>query len=113
MPRRRRRRFPERELLDQLAKYERLLRQNNIDFVPLHQTVEATRPSQEEDGFDSEEDQAQEETNEHSPATTIKSEKAAEPRYIFLGIHIILADLTLLGIFGKQCVVGYDTFNFP
>lgn len=34
-PRRRKRRFPERELLDRVRKYERLLRQNKIDFDPL------------------------------------------------------------------------------
>ena len=36
VPRRRRRRFPERELLERLRKYEELLRQNNIKFEPLH-----------------------------------------------------------------------------
>lgn len=35
-PRQRRRRFPERELLDRLRQYEDLLRQNNIPFEPLH-----------------------------------------------------------------------------
>jgi hypothetical protein len=34
--RRRRRRFPERDLLERLRKYEDLLRQNNIQFEPLH-----------------------------------------------------------------------------
>ena len=34
--RQRRRRFPERELLERLRRYEDLLRQNNISFVPLH-----------------------------------------------------------------------------
>ncbi|KAE8136518.1 hypothetical protein BDV38DRAFT_284003 [Aspergillus pseudotamarii] len=39
--RQRRRRFPERELLERLRRYEALLRQNNIPFDPLHQpTVE-------------------------------------------------------------------------
>jgi hypothetical protein len=38
-PRQRRRRFPERELLDRLRHYEDLLRQNNIAFEPLHPTV--------------------------------------------------------------------------
>lgn len=33
---RRKRRFPERELLERLRKYEDLLRQNNIGFNPLH-----------------------------------------------------------------------------
>ncbi|KAJ8071803.1 hypothetical protein OCU04_002117 [Sclerotinia nivalis] len=36
LPRQRRRRFPERVLLDRLRKYEDLLRQNNIKFEPLH-----------------------------------------------------------------------------
>jgi hypothetical protein len=35
--RRRKRRFPERELLDRLCKYEDLLRQNNIPFEALGQ----------------------------------------------------------------------------
>jgi hypothetical protein len=35
-PRQRRRRFPERELLDRLRHYEHLLRQNKIPFEPLH-----------------------------------------------------------------------------
>ncbi|KAJ5183961.1 hypothetical protein N7492_001577 [Penicillium capsulatum] len=35
-PRPRRRRFPERELLDRLRRYEGLLRQNKIEFDPLH-----------------------------------------------------------------------------
>jgi hypothetical protein len=34
-PRRRRRRFPEQELLNRLRKYEDLLRQNDIEFEPL------------------------------------------------------------------------------
>ena len=35
-PRQRRRRFPERDLLQRLRKYESLLRQHNIEFEPLH-----------------------------------------------------------------------------
>ncbi|PYI09830.1 fungal-specific transcription factor domain protein [Aspergillus sclerotiicarbonarius CBS 121057] len=38
-PRPRRRRFPERELLERLRRYEDLLRQHNIDFEPLHTAV--------------------------------------------------------------------------
>ena len=38
--RQRRRRFPERELLDRLRDYEQLLRQNNITFEPLHKLSE-------------------------------------------------------------------------
>lgn len=36
LPRQRRRRYPERELLNRLRNYEELLRQNNISFDPLH-----------------------------------------------------------------------------
>lgn len=38
-PRPRRRRFPERELLDRVRRYEDLLRQNNVPFEPLHASV--------------------------------------------------------------------------
>lgn len=42
--RQRRRRFPERELLDRISQYQDLLRKNNIDFEPLHAQA-ATRDS--------------------------------------------------------------------
>ncbi|KAL4737661.1 hypothetical protein BDV11DRAFT_216578 [Aspergillus similis] len=45
LPRRRKRRFPERELLDRLRQYETLLRQNDIEFDPLH-----PEPGKESDG---------------------------------------------------------------
>lgn len=35
-PRQRRRRFPERELLNRIRRYEEILRQNNLSFEPLH-----------------------------------------------------------------------------
>lgn len=38
VPRQRRRRFPERALLQRLRHYEDLLRQNNVEFQPLHPT---------------------------------------------------------------------------
>ncbi|KAL1853106.1 hypothetical protein Daus18300_011934 [Diaporthe australafricana] len=38
VPRQRRRRFPERDLLERLRHYEDLLRQNNVNFQPLHPT---------------------------------------------------------------------------
>ncbi|KAH7052387.1 hypothetical protein B0J12DRAFT_710478 [Macrophomina phaseolina] len=46
-PRRRKRRFPERELLDRLRKYEDLLREHNVKFEPLHQypVAEGSPPS--------------------------------------------------------------------
>ncbi|KAK4234616.1 hypothetical protein C8A03DRAFT_18518 [Achaetomium macrosporum] len=39
VPRQRRRRFPERELLDRIRHYEGLLRQHNVNFEPLHPTA--------------------------------------------------------------------------
>jgi ribosomal protein L13E len=41
LPRQRRRRFPERELLDRLRHYEDLLRRNHIQFEPLHSSATA------------------------------------------------------------------------
>ncbi|KAK9319080.1 C6 zinc finger domain protein [Lipomyces orientalis] len=52
--RQRRRRFPERELLERLRHYEGLLRQNNIQFEPLHgPAAEQTSPSEDGRGCDS------------------------------------------------------------
>ena len=39
VPRQRRRRFPERELLDRLRHYESLLREHNVSFEPLHGNI--------------------------------------------------------------------------
>lgn len=41
VPRQRRRRFPERDLLQRLRHYEDLLRQNNVDIQPLHPATPA------------------------------------------------------------------------
>ncbi|KAF2005172.1 hypothetical protein P154DRAFT_518706 [Amniculicola lignicola CBS 123094] len=77
--RRRRRRFPERELLDQLSKYERLLRMNNIDFEPLHKAISEASDvpaAQAGNGMD---DMAHSQEREVlSPAITIKSETGSE-----------------------------------
>ncbi|KAF2799291.1 hypothetical protein K505DRAFT_294967 [Melanomma pulvis-pyrius CBS 109.77] len=56
--RQRRRRFPERELLDRLRHYEDLLVQNNIEFEPLHApVVEKTCPGEDGKYFESPEDE--------------------------------------------------------
>ena len=47
-PRRRRRRFPERELLDRVRHYEDLLRRNNVRFEPLHKDVKSPVESDDE-----------------------------------------------------------------
>ncbi|GIJ85151.1 hypothetical protein Asppvi_004007 [Aspergillus pseudoviridinutans] len=50
---RRRRRFPERELLERLRRYEDLLRQNNIQFQPLHNSfVEKVSSTREDRSYD-------------------------------------------------------------
>ncbi|KAL5341427.1 hypothetical protein BJX70DRAFT_406017 [Aspergillus crustosus] len=46
IPRPRKRRFPERELLDRLRQYEGLLRQHEIRFDPLHQEQSKSKDSQ-------------------------------------------------------------------
>jgi len=52
--RQRRRRFPERELLERIRHYEGLLGQNNIEFEPLHTpAAEKVSPSAGGRGYDS------------------------------------------------------------
>ena len=82
-PRRRRRRFPERELLDRLRKYEDLLRQNNIKFEPLHKDLAGEKESPNaEGGYDSDNDQPDAVGADwQSPLTTAKSERVYEARY--------------------------------
>ncbi|KAH8671545.1 hypothetical protein BX600DRAFT_496224 [Xylariales sp. PMI_506] len=72
MPRRRRRRFAERDLLDHIRKCEDLLRQNSIKFDPLHKDPSAEAPSTHttEDGSDSDDDQP--EIVEHEPPPRAK-----------------------------------------
>ena len=97
-PRRRRRRLPERELLDRLRRYEGLLRQNNIDFEPLHvdpSAIEKQSPNL--DGgaeYDSPEDEhpgAAAGPGQSSSPSTIKSESVYKTRYalIIKKIHIM------------------------
>ena len=55
--RRRRRRFPERELLEQLRTYENLLRENNINFEPLsNDPVGEKGPLGGEGGYDTDDE---------------------------------------------------------
>ncbi|RKL03676.1 hypothetical protein BFJ68_g11420 [Fusarium oxysporum] len=58
-PRQRRRRFPERELLDRLRRYEALMKQNNVKFDPLHED-NGTEKSSPND-YNSDRDQVDEE----------------------------------------------------
>ncbi|RJE27188.1 Transcription factor [Aspergillus sclerotialis] len=91
--RRRKRRFPERELLDRLRKYEDLLTQHNISFDPLH--PRSPRPdvavakkkapeSQADEPYDSEDDDDQSRTRtvavSSSPALTTTSSEGRTVR---------------------------------
>jgi hypothetical protein len=72
-PRQRRRRFPERELLERLRYYEGLLRQNNINFDPLHQgaaAAAAEHASPSEDGRGSPGDACSEVSREKTPVNS-------------------------------------------
>ena len=88
-PRQRRRRFPERELLDRLRRYESLLRQNEIKFEPLHKhpsTIEKqSRNAGGRGGYDSPDDEqpggVAGPNPSSSPSTTGKSEIVYKAKY--------------------------------
>ncbi|KAJ4137280.1 hypothetical protein NW768_002862 [Fusarium equiseti] len=58
-PRPRRRRFPERELLERLRRYEALMKQNNVKFDPLHDDASTAKSSPQEYDSDNEDGNAQ------------------------------------------------------
>ncbi|RDW72748.1 uncharacterized protein DSM5745_07920 [Aspergillus mulundensis] len=75
LPRRRKRRFPERELLDRLRQYETLLRQNDVEFQPLH-----AEPAKENDDRESPES-VQPEGSDQSMCSLLSQRKSAESAY--------------------------------
>ncbi|KAA8571960.1 hypothetical protein EYC84_001902 [Monilinia fructicola] len=77
VPRQRRRRFPERELLDRLRQYEDLLRQNNIKFEPLHQASSGGKESSQADNLgDSDDEQPKiAGPNASSPSSNFSSDR--------------------------------------
>ena len=81
--RRRRRRFPERGLLERLRKYEDLLRQNNITFEPLHKdSARGKGYLDTESGHDSDEEHPDTLGPDSSTlSTTVKSEKDYGAKY--------------------------------
>ncbi|KAJ4022987.1 hypothetical protein NW752_003443 [Fusarium irregulare] len=66
-PRPRRRRFPERELLDRLRRYEALMKQNGVNFDPLHDDASTAKSSPQD--YDSEN-----ENEGHQPRTEMITE---------------------------------------
>ena len=81
--RRRRRKFPERALLERLRKYEDLLRQNNIAFEPLHKDSAREKESlNAESGYDSDDEHPETVGPDLSTlSTTVKSERGYEAKY--------------------------------
>jgi hypothetical protein len=88
--RQRRRRFPERELLDRVRHYESLLRQSDVQFEPLHKDNSTTgkRPLDAGSGnygHDSRQDEppasALSADQASSPSTKVKSENVYEAKY--------------------------------
>jgi hypothetical protein len=99
-PHRRRRRFPERDLLERLRKYESLLRQNRINFDPLHPGSSEDREPGGVDGVnDSDDDHPEgEKADCPSPATTSKSDQVYDTEYV-VPVELPMK-LTVLGISG-------------
>lgn len=87
---RRRRRFPEKDLLRRLAQYEDLLRANNIRFNPLHQTP-STAGKGNDAGADSDSSD-DEQSHSHSAASPTPSSKP-------------------LDVFDTKCVVTALSFH--
>jgi hypothetical protein len=79
--RRRRRRFPERELLERLRNYEELLRENNIKFEPLHKGVTQENDASNVDGLEDQQSQAVEESY-RSTLANADSERAFNVKYV-------------------------------
>ena len=79
VPRQRRRRFPERELLDRLRHYEDLLRKHDIKFEPMHAGTNPTPANATNPEENSGDDSATEEMN--SPRDS-KAEHSDEAPYV-------------------------------
>ena len=82
--RRRRRRLPERVLLERLRTYEDLLRQNNIAFEPLHKGLirEGESPNA-QSSYDSDNEHPDiVGTDSSAPSRPIKSERGNEAKYV-------------------------------
>ena len=84
--RQRKRRFPERALLDRLRQYEDLLRRNKIAFEPLHRDSLREKDSPNaENGNDSDDEDTETAEPGLSPLlTTVKSESRPEAKYALL-----------------------------
>ena len=80
--RQRKRRFPERALLERFRKYEALLRQNNVTFEPLHKDSAREKESLDAGSGHNSDDEHPEtvEPDISTLSTTIKSERGYEAK---------------------------------
>ncbi|KAJ5622108.1 hypothetical protein N7528_005340 [Penicillium herquei] len=76
----RKRRFPERELLGRLRRYEELLRQNKIKFDPLHKDENSMEDDITESRSDTEPQEEQDESNGPFPLRHVRLENDREPK---------------------------------
>ena len=93
-PRRQKRKYPQRALLERLHKYESLLRQNNISFEPFFKNPAAEKESLDVDSGDDSDDEPQQTAGPEK--TTVHEVKYAPHK------KLISRGLTLLGIFGTS-----------
>jgi hypothetical protein len=83
--RQRRRRFPERELLDRLRLYEELLRKHNVPFQPLHASSAALSPTSNEKTDDQQHDEpleARNTTSNELPHNATGSTEGVQAMYV-------------------------------
>lgn len=83
-PRQRRRRYPERLLLERLRRYETMLQQNNIHFEPLHTDSAVEKDCLNADADDNSDEERPGATgaDASSPATTAISERTYMAKYV-------------------------------
>ena len=102
IPRQRRRRFPERELLERLRHYEHLLTENDISFEPLHASRTSgyhkadSRNGESADGSQATADAPDNAELAHQTSAIIESSQAKLVR----PCELRSALLTLIGVFG-------------
>jgi hypothetical protein len=80
--RQRKRRFPERELLERIRKYEHLLRQNKITFEPLHKSTTGRKHPLLSEGRHDSDDERPMSLDRSSPSTSEKHREVNEVKWV-------------------------------
>jgi hypothetical protein len=96
VPHRRKRRVPEREMLDRLRRYEALLRQNGIEFEPLHPEC-GLSGEKDSAGFEvgeSEDERSRAMETGLTPLTPVDPERFHEAKYAYLRSRIVMVIMT-------------------